>query len=129
MRLSTRLVPAAAVVGALVVSSVALASGSVVGTYTATITKSNHLNGKWVLVLTKGGTYTIAQNGNTLVRGKYAATATTITFPREPASGCTGSGTYAWKRSGKTMTFVVKREPASCQARAEVLGHRFTQLR
>ena len=125
-----RFVLAVAALGALVASSVALASGGVVGTYATTITKSNHLNGKWVLVLAKSGTYTVSQNGNRLVRGTYTATATTITFPREPASGCTGAGTYAWKKSGKTMTFVVKREPASCGARAEILGrHRFTQVR
>jgi hypothetical protein len=85
------------------------------------------LNGKWVIVL-KGGTYTVAQNGNTLARGKYTATATTITFAREPASGCAGSGTYGWKKSGRTITFVRKREHASCQARAEILGRRFTQV-
>ena len=117
-----------AAVAALALSSVALASGGLSGTYAATIKNSNHLNGKWVLV-SKGGTYTVAQNGNTLARGKYTATATTITFAREPASGCAGSGTYAWKRSRKTMTFVRKLEHASCQARAEILGRRFTQVR
>ena len=119
----------AALVAALAASSVALAAGGVVGTYGATIKNSNHLNGKWVVAFTKGGTYTVAQNGNTLVRGRYSATATTVTLPREPASGCAGSGTYAWKRSGKTITFVRKREHPSCQARAEVLGRRFTQVR
>ena len=129
MSLITRFMLAAAVVGALAVSSVALGAGGVVGTYSATIKNSNHLNGKWVLALTKGGTYTVAQDGNTLVRGKYSATASTITFFREPASGCAGSGTYAWKRSGKAITFTRKQEHASCQARAEILGRRFTQVR
>ena len=128
MKLGRGLTLAAAVLGALAVSSAALAGGGVAGRYTATIKNSNHLNGKWVLVL-KGGTYTVAQNGNTLARGKYTATATTITFAREPASGCAGSGTYAWKRSPKTITFVRKLEHASCQARAEILGRRFTQVR
>jgi hypothetical protein len=128
MTLTRRFVIAAAVGAALVVSSVALAAGGVGGTYAATIKNANHLNGKWVIVL-KGGTYTVAQNGNTLARGKYTATATTITFAREPASGCAGSGTYAWKKSGKTITFVRKREHPSCQARAEILGRRFTQVR
>jgi hypothetical protein len=129
MRLNRRLSVAAAILGALVVSNVAVAAGGVVGTYRTTITKSNHLNGKWALVLTKGGTYAIAQNGNILARGKYSATAKTITFFREPASGCLGSGTYAWKKSGGIMTFARKREAASCAARAEILGHRFTQVR
>lgn len=129
MRLSTRFMLAAAVAGALVVSSVALAAGGVVGSYSATIKNSNHLNGKWVVAFSEGGTYTVAQNGNTLARGKYSATATTITLFREPASGCMGSGTYAWKRSGKVITFTRKREHASCGARAEILARRFTQAR
>ena len=126
-----RRIPAllAALVAALAASSVALAAGGVVGTYGATIKNSNHLNGKWVVAFTKGGTFTVAQNGNTLVRGRYSATATTVTLAREPASGCAGSGTYAWKRSGNTIAFVLKREHPSCQARAEVLGRRFTQVR
>jgi hypothetical protein len=129
MRLSRQIMFAATVGAVLVVSSFALAAGGVFGTYTATIKNSNHLNGKWVIALTKGGTYTVAQNGNTLARGKYTATATTISFAREPASGCAGTGTYSWKRSGKTITFVRKREHVSCQARAEILGRRFTQVR
>ena len=51
---------------ALAASSVALAAGGVVGTYGATIKNSNHLNGNWVVAFTKGGTYTVAQNGNAL---------------------------------------------------------------
>lgn len=126
MRKGTRFACAAAVVGALVVASGAPAAGGVTGTYSTTITKSNHLNGKWVLVLGKGGTYTVKQNGFTLARGSYSATAATIRFAREKASGCTGAGTYAWRKSGKTMTFALKREAASCGARAEILGHWFT---
>lgn len=129
MKRSMRLTVAAAILGALAFSAVAVASGGVVGTYATTITKSNHLNGKWTLVLTKGGAYSIAQNGNVLARGKYSATAAMITFAREPASGCLGSGTYAWKKAGKRMTFLRKREAASCAARAEILGHPFTQVR
>jgi len=64
-----------------------------------------------------------------VARGKYTSTAKTITFDREQGSGCTGAGTYTWKKSGKTMTFARKRETSSCQARALVLGHRFTQVR
>jgi hypothetical protein len=131
MRNTRQRAVAAAVVGLLAVAPGALAApgvaaGGVTGTYSTTITKSNHLNGKWVLVLAKGGTYVVKQNGFALARGSYSATGTTVTFAREKASGCTGAGTYAWKKSGKTMTFVRKREAPSCGARAEILGHRFT---
>lgn len=127
MRLSSQLMLAAAIVGALVVSSVALASGSVVGTYTTTVSSPPQLKGNWSLTLTKGGIYKVALNGEALARGTYSATATTITL-REPA-GCGGTGTYAWKKSGKTMRFIRKRESPSCPERAAVLAHRFTQVR
>ena len=126
MRFIRRFTFAAAVVAALVVSSVALAAGGVVGKYTTTVNSPSELKGKWVLTLAKSGTYTVARNGKALARGTYSATATTITL-REPA-GCGGSGTYAWKKSGKTMTFARKRESPSCQARAAVLAQRFTQV-
>ncbi len=99
------------------------------GTYATTIKSPAQLKGKWVLTLAKGGVYTVAVDGQTVARGRYTSTAKTITLDRERGSGCTGAGTYAWKKSGKTMTFTRKRESASCQARALVLGHRFTQVR
>jgi hypothetical protein len=115
-------------VAALALSAGALAAGGVVGTYATTIKSPAQLKGKWVLKLAKGGTYTVALNGQRLGRGTYSATATTITL-REPASsGCGGSGTYAWKKRGKTLTFVRKREAPSCQGRAAVLAHRFMQV-
>lgn len=123
----SQLALAGAVVMALAMSSIALAAAGVSGTYATTIKSPAELKGKWVLTFTKGGTYKVALNGKTLARGTYAATAATITL-REP-SGCGGSGTYAWKRSGKTMTFFRKREARSCQIRAAVLAHRFTQVR
>jgi hypothetical protein len=118
---------AAVLVGAVVASSVALAAGGLAGKYTTTITSPSQLKGKWALTLTKTGMYTVALNGEVGAAGRYTATAKTITF-REP-KGCGGSGTYAWKKSGKTLTFVRKREAPACQVRAAVLAHRFTQVR
>jgi hypothetical protein len=115
------------VVLTLGVSSVALAAGGVAGTYTTTVNSPSELKGKWVLTLAKGGIYTVALNGKALAHGSYAATPTTITL-REP-DGCGGAGTYAWKKSGKTMRFIRKRESPSCPERAAVLAHRFTQVR
>jgi hypothetical protein len=122
-----RIAGVAVVILALAMTSVALAAGGVVGTYTTKIDSPSSLKGKWVLTLAKSGTYTVALNGAALARGTYSATATTITL-REP-NGCGGTGTYAWKKSGKTMRFVRKRESPSCPERAAVLAHRFTQVR
>ena len=113
----------------LAVSSVALAAGGLAGTYSTTVKSPAQLKGKWAITFAKGGSYTVTWNAETVARGRYASTATTITLDRERGSGCTGAGTYAWKKSGKTVTFTKKRESASCQARALVLSHRFTQVR
>jgi hypothetical protein len=129
MRLGRRITLAAAVVGALVVSSGALASGGVVGTYTTKIKSPAQLKGTWALTLAKSGSYTVALNGQPVARGSYSATTATITFAHERGSSCTGRGIYAWKKSGKVATFVPERESSSCQARAIVLAHRFTQVR
>lgn len=110
-------------------SSIALAAGGVAGTYTTTITRPSAMKGKWALTLAKGGTYSVSLNGKALARGRYSATAKTITFVERADVGCGGSGTYAWTKSGKTLRFIRKREAASCQARAAVLAHRFTQVR
>jgi hypothetical protein len=119
----------ALVLAALAASSAAFGAGGVAGTYATTIKSPAQLKGKWSLTLAKGGSYTVAVNGETVARGKYSATPKTITLFRERGSGCTGAGTYAWKRAGKTVTFIKKRESPSCQARAVVLSHRFTQVR
>jgi hypothetical protein len=112
---------------ALGVTSAALAAGGVAGKYTTTIKSPSELKGKWALTLAKGGTYTVALNGEALARGKYTATAKTITFSREN-SPCVGAGTYAWKKSGKTLRLVRKREAPACQVRAAVLTRTFRQV-
>ena len=118
-----------AVLAALALSSTALAAGGLVGTYSTTVKSPAQLKGKWAITFAKGGTYAVALDRQTVARGRYRSTATTITLDRERGSGCTGVGTYAWKQSGKYVTFTRKRESASCQARALVLSHRFTQVR
>jgi len=129
VRQRSLIVVVAAVAGAIAVSSVALAAGGISGTYTTTIKSPAQLKGRWVLTFAQGGSYTVAVNGQAVARGKYTSTARTITLHREQGSGCTGAGMYSWKRSGTTVSFTRKRESASCQARAVVLAHRFTQVR
>ena len=123
-----RLVFAAVAIVALGVCSVVLAAGGLVGAYTATIKSPAEIKGKWRLTLAKSGAYTVALNGDTVARGKYSATAKTITFRREMGSACKGTGTYAWKKAGKTVRFTRIREAASCDGRAAVLTRRFTQV-
>jgi hypothetical protein len=105
------------------------ASAGVVGTYTTTISKPSELVGRWTLDLAGQNKYAVVLNGEPVARGTYIATATRISFVHETGSPCKGSGTYGWKRSGKTMTFTRVREAASCRARAIVLAHPFVQVK
>jgi hypothetical protein len=129
MKLVRPVTVVAVVVSALLVPPAALAAGGVVGTYRTTIRDSGHLNGTWLLALAPGGTYAVSTNGDPLAKGRYSASAKTITFSHETNSGCTGRGVYAWKKSGRAMRFVRKRESPSCNARASVFEHRFIQVR
>lgn len=117
------------VVAMVAMSSVAVAAGGLVGTYSTTVKSPAQLKGKWAITFSKGGTYTVAVNGETVARGRYTSTESTVTLDRERGSGCTGAGRYAWRKVGTTVTFIKKRDSASCQARALVLSHRFTQVR
>jgi hypothetical protein len=122
MHRSTRLLLlAAAAVAALLLTGASLAVNGVPGTYKATIKSPASVKGKWALTLARDGSYVAKWNGRVAARGTYTANSKTVTFGREPANGCKGTGTYAWKRSGKTLTFTMKREHASCQGRAAVL--------
>jgi hypothetical protein len=129
MGLTKRLALCAAVLGGAGLSSVALAAGGLVGTYATTITRPAELKGRWTLQFAKSNSYTVALNGKAVARGRYSATAGTIRFVHELGSGCTGTGTYAWNRSGTTVIFVRKHDAASCRGRAAILAHRFTQTR
>jgi hypothetical protein len=120
---------AASVIAALALSSVALAGGTLAGKYTTTIKSPAQLKGTWVLNLAKGGTYTVVDNGQLLVRGKYSTTESKITFGHEAGNGaCAKSGTYTWKKTGKTLKFTRVRDSLAC-GRPAVLAHTFTEQR
>jgi hypothetical protein len=118
---------AVSVVAALALSSVALAGGTLPGRYTTTIKSPAQFKGTWVLSLAKGGTYNV-DNGQLLIRGRYATTGSRITFGHETGDGaCAKSGTYTWKKTGKTLTFSRVSESPACSGRSGVLAHTFTQ--
>jgi hypothetical protein len=121
---------AASVVIVLVLSSVALAGGTVAGKYATTIKSPAEFKGTWVLNFAKGGTYTVANNGQILVRGKYVVTGSKITFGHESGQGaCPKTGKYTWKKSGKTLKFTRLSDAPVCSGRSGVLARTFTQLR
>jgi hypothetical protein len=125
-----QLAVAASVVAALALSSVALAGGTLAGTYTTTIKSPAEFKGTWVLNLAKGRTYTIADNGQLLVRGKYSATGSKITFGHETGNGaCAKSGTYTWKKTATTLKFTRVSDSPLCSGRSGVLAHTFTLQR
>jgi hypothetical protein len=118
---------AASLVAALALSSVALAGGTLPGRYTTTIKSPAQFKGTWVLTFAKGGAYTV-DNGQLRIRGRYSTTGSKITFGHETGDGaCAKSGTYTWKKSGKTLKFTRVRESPLCSGRSGVLAHTFTE--
>jgi hypothetical protein len=125
-----QLAAAVSVVAALAFSSVALAGGTLAGKYTTTIKSPAELKGTWVLNLAKGGTYTVVDNGRVVVRGKYTTTGSRVTFGHETGDGaCAKSGTYSWKKTGKTLKFTRVHDSPLCSGRSGVLAQTFTPQR
>jgi hypothetical protein len=109
---------------ALALPSAALASGPPAGTYTARITAPAPLKGTWALTFAKG-TYTIAQAGKVVVRGRDLAVGSQIKMYGETGSkACLSAGYYTFKRTGKALTFSKLSDPR-CAGRALVLSHSF----
>jgi hypothetical protein len=112
----------------LALSSVALANGTLAGSYTTKITSPPALKGTWGLKFAKAGAYAVVDDGHILVRGKYSTSGSKITLGHETGDGaCSGTGTYTWRKSGKTLTFTRVSDSAACSGRRGVLAHRFTQ--
>jgi hypothetical protein len=118
------------IVVALALSSAALAGGTLAGKYATTIKTPAEFKGKWVLNLAKGGTYTVANNGQIFVRGRYSVTGSKITFGHESGAGaCPKTGKYTWKKTGTTLRFTRISDAPVCSGRSGVLASAFTQLR
>ena len=102
-----RLAVIAALLTAPVLPALAQAAdGPPPGKYTATVKAPAPLKGTWTLNFAKNGTYTIAQNGKTVVHGHDLSIAPQIQFYKETGpKACKSLGFYNFKRSGKTLTF------------------------
>jgi hypothetical protein len=123
-----RLALAAAVAAAAASPSLALAGGSLAGTYKTTIAKPAQFKGTFALKLAAGGAYTVTDDGHLIVRGKYTGSGSKITFGHETGEGaCAKSGTYTWTKSGKTLRFKRMSDAASCSGRITILSHALTQ--
>jgi len=106
------------------------ADGTLAGKYRTTIKSPAEFKGSWVLILARGGTYTVVHNGQILVRGRYSATRSKITFGHETGNGaCAKAGTYTWKKTARTLKFTRVSDSPLCSGRSGVLAHTFTQQR
>ena len=117
---------AASIIGALVLSSMAFAAGTLVGKYTANVASPTALKGTWTLTFAKAGTYAVADQGHIVIRGKYTTAGSRVSLGHETGpAACPTGATYSWKRSGKTLKLT--RIKDTCAGRTTVLAHTFTQ--
>jgi hypothetical protein len=121
-----------AVVAGLTLSSVALAAGTLSGTYGTRLHTSafgGHLNGRWTIAFTRGH-YTVSQHGKAVVHGVDSISGRTISLTdKSGAEKCPGTGTYKVHRRGRTLTFTKIHDSAACAGRAAVLSGTFTKVR
>ena len=123
-----RIALAASVAAVLASPSLAVAGGSLAGTYKTTIASPAQFKGTWVLKFAPAGSYTVADNGHVIVRGKYTDSGSKITFVHETGqAACAKAGTYTWTKSAKTVRFKRISDPASCSGRITILSHPLTQ--
>jgi hypothetical protein len=119
-----RLAVVTSMIAALALPSVALAGSLPLGKYTTKVKTPATLKGTWVLTFSKGGRYTITDNGAVVVRGHFTSTSRIYLGNETGPAACPRPGAYAWKRAGKTLKFTKLSDP--CAGRAAVLGHVFT---
>jgi hypothetical protein len=112
----------------LILSSVALADGTLAGKYQTTIKSPTQLKGTWGLRFAKDGAYTVTRDGAPFVHGKYTDHGAKITLGHETGEGaCAKSGSYTWHKSGKTLRFTRVSDSSACNGREAVLSHAFVQ--
>jgi hypothetical protein len=117
---------------ALALCSVALAAGTLSGTYKTKIHTSalgGAVNGTWTIKF-KSGAYTVTDNGATVIHGKYKLKGSKITLTdKSGKDACPAPGTYSYKLSGKTLKFTkVSDSNPACVGRVTVLGGKFTKV-
>lgn len=122
----------AVVLAVFALAPVALAAGTLTGTYKTTIKGSKQfggfLNGTWKLKL-RTGHYKVLHNGKLAVKGVDTVADHVITFTDTGGpQKCNGTGQYKYKVHGKKLTFTKVREAKNCAGRAVVLKHRFTKV-
>lgn len=113
----------------LALPNAALAGGKLRGTYTTKVNATGQYTGTWTMNIFSGGKYTILLNNALLIRGTWTNLGSKITFGQESgAAACVPSGTYSWKRTGKTLKLTKVHDSAAlCAGRILVLSHTFTQ--
>jgi hypothetical protein len=122
----------AVIVAGLALSSMALAAGTLSGTYETKVHSTalgGGLNGTWTIKF-KRGTYTVSGPGNTKFHAKYSIAGTKVTFKaRSSSNACHTAAIYKFKLNGKTLKFTKVRDSnPACVARQTILKGTFTKV-
>jgi hypothetical protein len=128
-----RLATVTALLAALAITSVALASSTLSGTFKTTITGTGAntlhggLDGTWKISF-KNGTFKVSNSGRAVTHGNYTITGSTVSLTDMGGKGkCSGTGKYKFKLKSNTLTFTKVSDGASCVGREGVLAHKFTK--
>lgn len=119
---------AVSVAVALGLCSMALAAGTLSGTYKTkihTTSLGGFLNGTWTLNFA-AGKYTATDNGKVVVRGNSTIKGSKITFQdvsgKDACTGARTAGTYTYKLTGSKLQFTkVKESTKTCAQGRELV--------
>ena len=116
----------------LLLSSVAVASTTLSGTYQTKIGAKplgGQLKGTWTIKFSHGN-YKVSKDGTVAVTGKYTIKGNRVSLGHEhgPAA-CPSTGTYTYKVGGSHLQFTrISDGTEACAGRAAVLSGHFTKL-
>jgi hypothetical protein len=122
-----RIAIAATAVAVLAFSPAAVASGTITGRYKAKVTSAalgGAVKGTWTLNFKKSGSVTITDNANVVGHSTFSVTGAKIKLG--PGAGCSGSGTYKFKLTGKKLKFRLLKD--ACAGRKIVLSSTFRKV-
>jgi hypothetical protein len=127
-----RLTVAVSVAVVLALASVALAAGTLSGTYKTTIGSAplgGALKGTWTIKFNSPD-YTVTDNGTAVIHGKYSITGTKITFnDKSGKDACPSPGVYKFTLNGSKLKFTrVSDSATKCAGREGVLAGSYTKL-
>jgi hypothetical protein len=122
-----RIAIAMSILAALAFATAAIATGTITGKYTTTITAPASVAGRWTLDFKTNGTGTVAFDGQ-LTGNVFTVKGSKLTAPGGKGHSCPNVGTYRIHLAGKHLTFTVIKDECTVGRKLVLPGHTYTKV-